>query len=63
MCWCNHVTDMFSAPTYKDLRINGPLSQAYADEMAHIGEKIIVRQDECFTASTDMGNVSYAVPR
>ncbi|ETN45001.1 uncharacterized protein HMPREF1541_09877 [Cyphellophora europaea CBS 101466] len=54
-------------PTYKDLRVNEPLSQCYVNEMAYIGEQVTLRQDECFTASTDMGksapcNVSYEVP-
>ena len=44
-----------SNPTYKDLRVNEPLCQTYVDEMAHLGEKVALRQDECFTASTDMG--------
>lgn len=44
-----------SNPTYKDLRVNEPLCQTYVDEMAYLGEKVALRQDECFTASTDMG--------
>lgn len=46
---------LFSNPTYKDLRVNEPLCQTYVDEMAYLGEKVALRQDECFTASTDMG--------
>lgn len=30
--------------------------------MAQIGEKVQLRQEKPYTASTDMGNVSYTVP-
>ncbi|KAL6250692.1 hypothetical protein RBB50_002995 [Rhinocladiella similis] len=50
------------SPTYKDLRVNLPLCQQYADDMGRLGEKILVKYDESYTASTDMGNVSYEVP-
>ena len=43
------------APTYKDLRVNEPLCQQYVDDMALLGEKILVKDDESYTASTDMG--------
>lgn len=49
------VLTPYSNPTYKDLRVNEPLCQCYVDEMAYLGETIDLRQDECFTASTDMG--------
>ncbi|KAK5461056.1 hypothetical protein LTS15_003119 [Exophiala xenobiotica] len=48
--------------TYKDLRVNLPLCQQYVDDMRRIGERILVKDDESYTASTDMGNVSYEVP-
>jgi len=50
------------SPTYKDLRVNMPLCQQYVDDMRRIGEGILVKDDESYTASTDMGNVSYEVP-
>ncbi|OAP55157.1 hypothetical protein AYL99_10857 [Fonsecaea erecta] len=50
------------APTYKNLRVNLPLCKQYVEDMATIGEKIMVKNDESYTASTDMGNVSFEVP-
>lgn len=47
---------------YKDLRINDTLSNEYTNSMAAMGVKFVARNDTPFTASTDMGNVSYAVP-
>lgn len=47
---------------YKDLRINDTLSNEFTNAMAALGTKFIARSDKPFTASTDMGNVSYAVP-
>ncbi|KAL7914187.1 hypothetical protein GGI35DRAFT_490479 [Trichoderma velutinum] len=47
---------------YKDLRINDTLSNEYTNAMAAMGIKFVARNDKPFTASTDMGNVSYAVP-
>jgi hypothetical protein len=47
---------------YKDLRINDTLSNEFANAMAAMGTKLIARSDKPFTASTDMGNASYAVP-
>ena len=46
------------APTYKDLRVNQPLCQQYVDDMSLLGEKILVKDDESYTASTDMGEDS-----
>ena len=43
------------SPTYKDLRVNMPLCQQYVDDMRRIGEQILVKDDESYTASTDMG--------
>ena len=43
------------APTYKDLRVNQPLCQQYVDDMSLLGETILVKDDESYTASTDMG--------
>lgn len=40
---------------YKDLRANMTLCRTYVDDMAALGEKIIVYEDEPATASTDMG--------
>lgn len=48
--------------SYKDLRINDTLSNEFVNAMAAIGIKFSTRDDKPFTASTDMGNVSYAVP-
>ncbi|KAH8169402.1 peptidase family m20/M25/M40 domain-containing protein [Sarocladium implicatum] len=50
------------APTYKDLRINNTLSAEYAKLMRGLGVTFVPRSEEPFTFSTDMGNVSYAVP-
>ncbi|EKG20969.1 Peptidase M20 [Macrophomina phaseolina MS6] len=49
-------------PLYMDLRANDTLCRAYVEDMAALGEKIILNEEEPATASTDMGNVSYAVP-
>ncbi|KAH0842614.1 Peptidase M20 domain-containing protein 2 [Fonsecaea pedrosoi] len=67
-CEINFIT----APTYKNLRVNLPLCKQYVEDMAMIGEKIMVKNDESYTASTDMvtnqlidrppGNVSFEVP-
>lgn len=48
--------------SYKDLRINDTLSNEFANAMATMGIKFAARDDKPFTASTDMGNVSYAIP-
>ncbi|KIW94539.1 uncharacterized protein Z519_04515 [Cladophialophora bantiana CBS 173.52] len=50
------------APSYKNLRVNLPLCRQYVEDMATLGEKIMVKNDESYTASTDMGNVSFEVP-
>ncbi|KAL2752987.1 hypothetical protein ACRALDRAFT_1052744 [Sodiomyces alcalophilus JCM 7366] len=57
-CTYNYI----HAPTYMDLRINNTLSQEFAKLMALMGIKTIPRSEEPVTFSTDMGNVSYAVP-
>lgn len=51
-----------SAPTYMDLRANKSLCKTYVEDMAKIGEKVMLDQTVPFNASTDMGNVSYLVP-
>ncbi len=51
-----------SAPTYMDLRANDALCRQYVEDMADLDEKIIFKEEIPATASTDMGNVSYAVP-
>jgi len=45
-----------STPTYKDLRVNETLCQAYVENMADLGEKILLKDDNTFMASTDMGS-------
>ncbi|KAG4434824.1 hypothetical protein IFR05_009695 [Cadophora sp. M221] len=50
------------APTYMDLRANDALCRQYVEDMADLGEKILFKEEIPATASTDMGNVSYAVP-
>ncbi|KAG4412508.1 hypothetical protein IFR04_014364 [Cadophora malorum] len=50
------------APTYMDLRANDALCRQYVEDMADLGERIKFKEDIPATASTDMGNVSYAVP-
>ncbi|EOD46205.1 putative metal-dependent amidase aminoacylase carboxypeptidase protein [Neofusicoccum parvum UCRNP2] len=54
--------NIIEGPMYKDLRANDTLCRAYVDDMAALGEKVILKEEEPATASTDMGNVSYAVP-
>ncbi|RDW82474.1 hypothetical protein BP6252_03586 [Coleophoma cylindrospora] len=50
------------APTYMDLRINETLCKYYVEDMADVGDKILLKDDVPASASTDMGNVSYTVP-
>ncbi|KAH7022013.1 metal-dependent amidase/aminoacylase/carboxypeptidase [Ilyonectria destructans] len=50
------------SPTYMNLRVNDTLCKTYVDEMAVLGENIMLRQTKNFNASTDMGNVSHLVP-
>ncbi|KAF2143941.1 uncharacterized protein K452DRAFT_164416 [Aplosporella prunicola CBS 121167] len=57
-CTLNYI----DGPFYKNLRVNRTLSQYYADDMAELGENVLAMHDEPGTASTDMGNVSWAVP-
>ncbi|KAI8663076.1 hypothetical protein LRP88_07280 [Fusarium phalaenopsidis] len=57
-CELNYI----EAPAYTELRINDTLSYEFAKIMGTLGEKVIPRSDEPFTFSTDMGNVSFAVP-
>ncbi|EEU42906.1 uncharacterized protein NECHADRAFT_47640 [Fusarium vanettenii 77-13-4] len=57
-CEVNYI----EVPAYTELRINNTLSYEFAKIMGTLGEKVIPRSDEPFTFSTDMGNVSFAVP-
>lgn len=41
---------------------NRALGKAYIEDMAQIGEKVLMTPTEPFIASTDMGNVSQEVP-
>ncbi|KPM46443.1 hypothetical protein AK830_g34 [Neonectria ditissima] len=50
------------SPTYMNLRVNETLCKTYVDEMASIGQNVMLRQTKNFNASTDMGNVSHLVP-
>ncbi|KAF7546845.1 hypothetical protein G7Z17_g8143 [Cylindrodendrum hubeiense] len=50
------------SPTYMNLRANETLCTAYVDEMATLGENVMLQQTKGFNASTDMGNVSHLVP-
>ncbi|OQV01182.1 hypothetical protein CLAIMM_06581 isoform 1 [Cladophialophora immunda] len=50
------------APTYKNLRVNLPLCRQYVEDMATLGEKIMVKNDESYTASTDMGKKKTPFP-
>ncbi|KAH6988459.1 hypothetical protein EDB80DRAFT_755899 [Ilyonectria destructans] len=45
-----------------NLRINSTLSREFTRAMTLMGGKVIERNDEPVTFSTDMGNVSYVVP-
>lgn len=54
--------NIVEGPLYMDLRANDTLCRTYVEDMAVLGEKIILNEEEPATASTDMGNVSYAVP-
>lgn len=58
----DHLLTCVSTPTYKDLRINNTLSREFTQAMALMGVKVIERNEEPATFSTDMGNVSYALP-
>ncbi|PNY23472.1 Uncharacterized protein TCAP_06588 [Tolypocladium capitatum] len=57
---CTH--EFIKSPTYMNLRANDTLCEAYVEDMARIGEKVQLHQEKPYTASTDMGNVSYTVP-
>ncbi|KAM5350197.1 hypothetical protein ACJ41O_006702 [Fusarium nematophilum] len=57
-CTLNYI----EAPAYTELRINNTLSYEFAKIMGTMGSQVIPRSDEPFTFSTDMGNVSFAVP-
>ncbi|CAM1508831.1 Fc.00g025700.m01.CDS01 [Cosmosporella sp. VM-42] len=50
------------SPTYINLRANNSLCSTYVDEMAALGDKVMLHQTRPFNASTDMGNVSHLVP-
>lgn len=47
---------------YAELRVNSPLCAAFAAEMGFRGVKILATSQEKMQGSTDMGNVSHAVP-
>ncbi|KAH7137452.1 metal-dependent amidase/aminoacylase/carboxypeptidase [Dactylonectria estremocensis] len=57
-CSINYIP----SPTYMNLRVNETLCKTYVNEMASIGQKVMLRQTKNFNASTDMGNVSHLVP-
>ncbi|TVY79774.1 Peptidase M20 domain-containing protein 2 [Fusarium oxysporum f. sp. cubense] len=62
---CAHIrtlTDMFRSPTYANMRANATLCEIYAKEMDYLGKKVVALRDKPLPGSTDMGNVSYAVP-
>ncbi|KAF4984359.1 hypothetical protein FDECE_17108 [Fusarium decemcellulare] len=42
--------------------MNDTLCKTFVDDMAILGEKVMLRQTRQFNASTDMGNVSHVVP-
>lgn len=44
-----------------NLRVNQPLCQQYVDDMATLGEKIMVKDEKSYTASTDMGEMFFFV--
>ncbi len=52
----------WSGPPYSDLRTNDPLAAAYADHARALGVPVPPREAGGFAGSTDMGNVSYALP-
>lgn len=58
------VTIEEPTPVYMDMRVNGPLCTAYADEMNSMAgtESVVALRDYRRGVSTDMGNVSYRVP-
>lgn len=62
MAELNELTIILSAPTYLNLLENLSLCQVYVDDMAVLGEEIMLRQDKAISGSTDMGNVSHIVP-
>lgn len=43
------------APTYKNIRVNEALCKQYVNEMERLGERVLLRDANAFTASTDMG--------
>ncbi|KAK5992296.1 Xaa-Arg dipeptidase [Cladobotryum mycophilum] len=47
---------------YMNIVINDSLCKAYVEDMEKLGQKVIQRATEPFTASTDMGNVTHIVP-
>ena len=52
----------YSADTYKHVKSNRSLCETYVEDMGLLGDKVAVKPDQPFTASTDMGNVSQEVP-
>jgi amidohydrolase len=57
------MTWSWQDPIYADMRDNEPLIDLYADNLAPLGRTPLVPGDgAAVVGSTDMGNVSYAVP-
>lgn len=57
------MTHAWQDPIYADMRDNEPLVDLYAENMARFGRTPLVPADAAsVVGSTDMGNVSYAVP-
>jgi hypothetical protein len=50
------------APTYKNIRVNEPLCKQYVEDMALLGERVLLRDADAFTASTDMGKTTHTGP-
>ncbi|KAH7303090.1 hypothetical protein B0I35DRAFT_485435 [Stachybotrys elegans] len=50
-----------SAP-YKELRVNEALCGEYLTEIAALGNKVLLMDDQPSAAGTDMGNVSHNLP-
>ncbi|BEI85433.1 hypothetical protein CcaverHIS002_0508340 [Cutaneotrichosporon cavernicola] len=58
---CKHVVTAPETDVYAELRNNRLLADAYADLMGHDFKQVIARSGMT-TASTDFGNVTYALP-
>lgn len=50
------------APTYKNIRVNETLCRQYVNDMASLGERVLFRDANAFTASTDMGEPTRRFP-